>query len=35
MSVTIVETNPATKKYTSTIAIRPYVDLLKSNIAFL
>lgn len=31
MSVTIVETNPATKKYTSTIAIRPYVDLLKSN----
>lgn len=31
MSVTIVETNPISKKYTSTIAIRPYVDASKSN----
>jgi hypothetical protein len=31
MSVTIVETNPVSKRYTSTIAIRPYVDMSKSN----
>lgn len=31
MSVTIVETNPTSKKYSSTIAIRPYVDTGKSN----
>lgn len=31
MSVTIVETNPASKRYTSTIAVRPYVDTSKSN----
>jgi hypothetical protein len=31
MSVTLVETNPVSKKYTSTIAIRPYVDSTKSN----
>jgi len=31
MSVTIVETNPVSKKYNSTIAIRPYVDSSKNN----
>jgi hypothetical protein len=31
MSVTIVETNPVSKKYNSTIAIRPYVDVSKPN----
>ncbi|MEI6886907.1 MAG: hypothetical protein WCK31_01565 [bacterium] len=31
MSVTIVETNPANKKYVSTIAIRPYVDPQRGN----
>lgn len=31
MSVTIVETTPVGKQYTSTIAIRPYVDATKSN----
>lgn len=31
MSVTIVETNPVSKRYTSTIAIRPYVDNGKAN----
>jgi len=31
MSVTIVETNPVNKRYTSTIAIRPYVDSSKGN----
>ena len=31
MSVTLVETNPVAKRYTSTIAIRPYVDNAKSN----
>ena len=31
MSITIVETTPVGKQYTSTIAIRPYVDATKSN----
>ncbi len=31
MSVTIVETNPVSKRYTSTIAIRPFVDNSKGN----
>lgn len=31
MSVTIVETIPVSKQYTSTIAIRPYVDTTRSN----
>lgn len=31
MSVTIVETNPVGKKYTSTIAIKPYVDTQRDN----
>lgn len=31
MSVTIVETNPVSKQYTATIAVRPYVDTSKSN----
>lgn len=31
MSVTLVETNPVSKRYNSNIAIRPYVDTSKSN----
>lgn len=31
MSVTLVETNPSTKRYTANIAIRPYVDITRSN----
>ncbi len=31
MSVTLVETNPVSKRYNSNIAIRPYVDGSKSN----
>lgn len=31
MSVTLVETNSGTKKFTSTIAIRPYVDTSRNN----
>lgn len=31
MSVTIVETNPVSKQYKATIAIRPYVDTTREN----
>jgi hypothetical protein len=31
MSVTLVETNPVSKRYNSNVAIRPYIDSGKSN----